>query len=84
MAPPRQSIKILRIIVAGGGTPWARQGFLDAICRARARKADKPTGFAEHPAHVSSVGMWPRSDAERHYNVVWWSNAGGRRPLSGR
>ena len=45
-------------------------------------KLEKPTGFAEYPAHVSSVGMWPRSYAERHYNVVWWSRppAGGHFP----
>jgi microsomal epoxide hydrolase len=45
-------------------------------------KLEKPTGFAEYPAHVSSVGMWPRSYAERHYNVVWWSKppAGGHFP----
>ena len=45
-------------------------------------KLEKPTGFAEYPAHVSSVGMWPRSYAERHYNVVWWSTpeAGGHFP----
>jgi microsomal epoxide hydrolase len=43
---------------------------------------EKPTGFAEYPAHVSSVGMWPRSYAERNYNVVWWSKppAGGHFP----
>jgi microsomal epoxide hydrolase len=45
-------------------------------------KLEKPTGFAEYPAHVTSVGMWPRSYAERHYNVVWWSRppAGGHFP----
>jgi microsomal epoxide hydrolase len=45
-------------------------------------KLDKPTGFAVYPAHVSSVGMWPRSYAERNYNVVWWSTppAGGHFP----
>ena len=33
-------------------------------------------------AHISSVGMWPRSYAERNYNVVWWSTppAGGHFP----
>jgi len=45
-------------------------------------KLEKPTGFAEYPAHKSSVGMWPRSYAERNYNVVWWSTppAGGHFP----
>lgn len=45
-------------------------------------KLEKPTGFAEYPAHVSSVGMWPRSYAERNYNVIWWSQpkAGGHFP----
>ncbi len=45
-------------------------------------KLEKPTGFAAYPAHVSSVGMWPRSYAERNYNVVWWSEppAGGHFP----
>lgn len=45
-------------------------------------RLEKPTGFAEYPAHVSSVGMWPRSYAERNYNVVWWSRppAGGHFP----
>jgi microsomal epoxide hydrolase len=45
-------------------------------------KLEKPTGFAEYPAHVSSVGMWPRSYGERNYNVVWWSKppAGGHFP----
>ena len=45
-------------------------------------KLEKPTGFAVYPAHVSSVGMWPRSYAERNYNVVWWSTppAGGHFP----
>jgi len=45
-------------------------------------RLEKPTGFAAYPAHVSSVGMWPRSYAERNYNVVWWSTppAGGHFP----
>jgi microsomal epoxide hydrolase len=45
-------------------------------------KLEKPTGFAAYPSHVSSVGMWPRSYAERNYNVVWWSTppAGGHFP----
>lgn len=45
-------------------------------------KLEKPTGFAEYPAHKSSVGMWPRSYAERNYNVVWWTTppAGGHFP----
>jgi microsomal epoxide hydrolase len=53
----------------------------EAPSAARGR-LEKPTGFAEYPAHVSSVGMWPRSYAERHYNVVWWSKppAGGHFP----
>lgn len=45
-------------------------------------KLEKPTGFAVYPGHLRANGMWPRSFAERNYNLVYWSEpaAGGHFP----
>ena len=36
-------------------------------------KLEKPSGFTVYPGHLRANGMMPRSFAERHYNVVYWS-----------